>query len=108
MRTGDDFHLTVFRIPGLRQDKPPVFMLHGVQSTSGIFVGLGKRSIGEFWLLNYRVPIKSILTSSSTKNNPKNFKWDVKCTLQANNNKLLKGGLTNLKLPSGRVLIKLK
>lgn len=60
VRTGDDFHLTVFRIPGLRQDKPPVFMLHGVQSTSGIFVGLGKRSIGEFWLFNS--PIKLILT----------------------------------------------
>ncbi|XP_066145562.1 lipase 3-like [Euwallacea fornicatus] len=62
VRTEDDFHLTVFRIPGVNDRKPPVFMLHGVQSTSGIFVGLGKRSIAfqladagyDVWLGNYR------------------------------------------------------
>ncbi|CAG9762365.1 unnamed protein product [Ceutorhynchus assimilis] len=62
VRTQDDFHLTVFRIPGVNPDKPPIFMLHGVQSTSGIFVGLGKRSIAfqladagyDVWLGNYR------------------------------------------------------
>ncbi|ENN79084.1 hypothetical protein YQE_04466, partial [Dendroctonus ponderosae] len=62
VRTQDDFHLTVFRIPGVNPTKPPIFMLHGVQSTSGMFVGLGKRSIAfqpadagyDVWLGNYR------------------------------------------------------
>ncbi|KAF7268339.1 hypothetical protein GWI33_018529 [Rhynchophorus ferrugineus] len=62
VQTEDGYHLTVFRIPAFDQHKPPIFMLHGVQSTSGIFVGLGKRSIAfqlsdagyDVWLGNYR------------------------------------------------------
>lgn len=62
VQTADGFQLSVFRIPDFSQTKPPIFMLHGVQSTSGIFVGLGKRSIAfqlhdagyDVWLGNYR------------------------------------------------------
>ncbi|XP_060531539.1 uncharacterized protein LOC132705123 [Cylas formicarius] len=62
IRTPDDYILTIFRIPNFNANKPPIFLLHGVQSTSGIFVGLGKRSIAfllanagyDVWLGNYR------------------------------------------------------
>ncbi|XP_018561395.1 lipase 3-like [Anoplophora glabripennis] len=62
VKTKDGYILTVFRIPGVASKKPPIFMLHGVQSTSGIFVGLGKHSMAfllhdagyDIWLGNYR------------------------------------------------------
>ncbi|XP_015834987.2 uncharacterized protein LOC100141961 [Tribolium castaneum] len=61
VQTKDGYILSVFRIPSVQQ-KAPVFMLHGIQSTSGIFVGMGKHSLAflladagyDVWLGNYR------------------------------------------------------
>lgn len=47
VKTRDGYILTVFRIPSVNLKKPPVFMLHGVQSSSGIYVGLGRSSLGK-------------------------------------------------------------
>lgn len=46
VKTKDGYVLTLFRIPSVGAKKEPVFMLHGVQSTAGIYVGLGKDSLG--------------------------------------------------------------
>ncbi|CAH1159899.1 unnamed protein product, partial [Phaedon cochleariae] len=62
VKTSDGYILTVFRIPVLASTKPAVFLLHGVQSTSAIFLGLGKSSMAfllyeagyDVWLGNYR------------------------------------------------------
>lgn len=48
MKTSDGYILKVFRIPRIGSKKPAVFMLHGVQGTSAIFVGLGRQSLGMF------------------------------------------------------------
>nr|CAI5820930.1 unnamed protein product [Callosobruchus analis] len=45
VKTTDGYILTVFRIPRIGSTKPPVFMLHGVQSSAAIFVSLGKSSM---------------------------------------------------------------
>lgn len=45
-QTQDGYILTIFRIPGVQSNKGPVFLMHGVQSTSGIFVSLGRDSLG--------------------------------------------------------------
>lgn len=47
IKTVDGYILTIFRIPNVGSKKPAIFLLHGVQSTAGIFVGLGKRSMGK-------------------------------------------------------------
>lgn len=60
MKTKDGYILTVFRIPQVDSQKPPIFMLHGVQSTSGIFVGLGKHSMGMCNLISFREISKCI------------------------------------------------
>ncbi|CAH0560919.1 unnamed protein product [Brassicogethes aeneus] len=62
VQTRDGYILTVFRIPSVNKKKPAVFMLHGVQSSAGIFVGLGRSSLAfllsdagyDVWLGNYR------------------------------------------------------
>ncbi|VEN49251.1 unnamed protein product [Callosobruchus maculatus] len=62
VKTTDGYILTVFRIPRVGSTKPPVFMLHGVQSSAAIFVSLGKSSMAfllyeagyDVWLGNYR------------------------------------------------------
>lgn len=46
IKTIDKYILTVFRIPRVGSVKPAVFLLHGVQGTSAIFVGLGRNSLG--------------------------------------------------------------
>lgn len=46
VKTSDGYILKVFRIPNFGSKKPAIFMLHGVQGTSAIFVGLNKQSIG--------------------------------------------------------------
>lgn len=50
-QTQDGYILTIFRIPSVQTDKAPVFLMHGVQSTSGIFVSLGQDSLGTDKLL---------------------------------------------------------
>ncbi|XP_074041304.1 lipase 3 [Leptinotarsa decemlineata] len=62
VKTNDGYFLTVFRIPGVASSKPPIFLMHGVQGTSAIYLGLGKNSLAfllyeagyDVWLGNYR------------------------------------------------------
>ncbi|KAG5865739.1 hypothetical protein JTB14_023204 [Gonioctena quinquepunctata] len=62
VKTSDGYILTVFRIPNVGSRKPAVFLMHGVQGTSAIFLGLGRNSIAfllyeagyDVWLGNFR------------------------------------------------------
>nr|XP_023019895.1 lipase 3-like [Leptinotarsa decemlineata] len=62
VKTNDGYFLTVFRIPGVASSKPSIFLMHGVQGTSAIYLGLGKNSLAfllyeagyDVWLGNYR------------------------------------------------------
>lgn len=47
VKAKDGYILRVFRIPRLSSTKPAVFLMHGIQSSCGIFLGLGKHSMGK-------------------------------------------------------------
>lgn len=53
--TEDGYILTLFRIPNdpgknLKVRKEPLFLMHGIVSTSATFLGLGKDSLGKYYL----------------------------------------------------------
>ncbi|CAG9861082.1 unnamed protein product [Phyllotreta striolata] len=62
VKTKDGYILKLFRIPRVSSTKPAVFLMHGMQSSCGIFLGLGKQSMAfllyeagyDVWLGNYR------------------------------------------------------
>lgn len=55
MVTEDGYILTLFRIPNdpsknVKVKKEPLFLMHGIVSTSATFLGLGKDSLGKCYL----------------------------------------------------------